>query len=256
LHLLVVGNERAGEAALAEVVLDSALLGGRGLCECDRATEGAGEGRVLELGNADVGGAADGAGASHAGGHLDGDWEVHSLGGGETANADTWDVLGDGCGLEGGGVASAGGGVDSCGEGSGTVLVDLVEGHGDGSVVSGRGHARGGSNTGGGLDTGLCGARGGQGSTVGSTLTEGAAEDVGGVDLTGHLGLGGVASGAHEEGHHLGGVNWSTTVGSAESGGLAGANLVGSDDGGVGLSSTSWGGAITRSSVRNWMMLE
>jgi hypothetical protein len=221
------------------------------LCEGDGATEGAGKGRVLELGNADARGAADGAGAGHARWHLDGDGEVHGLGSGETADADTWDVLGDGCGLEGTRVGSTGGGVDHGGQGSGTVLVDLVEGHLDGSVVRGGGHARGGSDTCCGLDGGLLGAGGGLGSSVGRTLTEGAAEDVGGVDLAGHLGFSCVASGAHEEGHHLGGVDWSTTVGPAESGGLAGANLVLADDGGIGLRAACWGSAITRSSIRN-----
>jgi hypothetical protein len=71
------------------------------------------------------------------------------------------------------------------------------------------------------------------------------------VDLAGHLGFSCVASGTHEEGHHLGGVDWSTTVGPAESGGLAGANLVLADDGGIGLRAACWGSAITRSSIRN-----
>jgi hypothetical protein len=82
------------------------------LCESDGSTEWASKSAVLELGNADVGSASDGAGAGHTSWHLDLDWEVGGLGSGETANADTWDVGGDLCGLESSGVASSGGGVD------------------------------------------------------------------------------------------------------------------------------------------------
>jgi len=186
---------------------------------------------------------------------LDGDGEVHGLGCGETTNADTWDVLGDSCGLEGRWVSSAGRGIDRGGQGTGTVLVDLVEGHRESSVISGGGHARSGTYTSCGLDAGLHCTGWGLGSSIGGTLTKGSAEDVGGVDLTGRLGLSGITGSAHEEGDHRGGVDWSTTVGSAESGGLVGAKLVLSDDGGIGLSTACWGSAITRSSIRNWMKL-
>lgn len=56
---------------LAEVVLDGALAGSRRLGEGSGATEGACKRRVLHLDDADVGRAADGAGAGHASGHLD-----------------------------------------------------------------------------------------------------------------------------------------------------------------------------------------
>lgn len=152
--LLLVGSESTSEAALAEVVLNGALLGGSGLGEGDGAAKWAGKGTVLELGNAGVGGASDGAGAGHASWHLDGDGEVHGLCCGETTDADTWDILGNsGCelldhvremwkwrkltGLECGDISSSGCGVNHCGQWSSTILVDLVEGHGESSIISG-----------------------------------------------------------------------------------------------------------------------
>ena len=57
--------------ALAEVVLDSALLGGGGLCEGSGATEGTGQSGVLHADNADVLGTTGGTLASHALRHLD-----------------------------------------------------------------------------------------------------------------------------------------------------------------------------------------
>ena len=61
--------------ALAEVVLDGALLGSGGLGEGCGAAEGACEGRVLHAHNADVAGTAGCARAGHALGHLD-LWDV------------------------------------------------------------------------------------------------------------------------------------------------------------------------------------
>ena len=101
-----------------------------------------------------------------------------------------------------------------------------MEGHRESSIISGGGHAFGGTHTSCGLDTGLNGTGGGLGSTVGGTLAERSAKDVRLMDVTGHLGLSGIASSAHEERDHLGSINWSITVGSAKSGGLAGADLV------------------------------
>ena len=57
--------------ALAEVVLDGALLGSGGLGEGRGAAEGARKSRVLQAHDADVAGAAGGARAGHALGHLD-----------------------------------------------------------------------------------------------------------------------------------------------------------------------------------------
>jgi hypothetical protein len=76
------------------------------------------------------------------------------------------------------------------------------------------------------------------------------------VDLTSSLGLGAVGISSHEERDHLGGINWSTTVCSAKSSCLACADFVGSDDGGIGLSSTGGSSAVTGSSVSDWMELE
>lgn len=69
--LLGLAEDAAGHVALAQVVLDSALLGGGGLCEGSGATEGTGQSGVLHADDADVLGAADGTLASHTLGHLD-----------------------------------------------------------------------------------------------------------------------------------------------------------------------------------------
>ena len=69
------------------------------------------------------------------GAYLDG--EVHGGGGRQTADTDTGDVLGDGRLLEGSGVGSTGGGIDHGSQGASAVLVDLVEGHGDGAIGAG-----------------------------------------------------------------------------------------------------------------------
>ena len=56
---------------LAEVVLDSALLGSGALSEGSGATEGTSKSAVLEADNADVAGATGGTRAGHTLGHLD-----------------------------------------------------------------------------------------------------------------------------------------------------------------------------------------
>ena len=160
-RLLGLAKDTAGHVPLAEVVLDSALLRGGALGEGSGATEGTGESAVLEADNADVAGATGGTLAGHALGHLDLDGEVGGGSSGETANADTRDVLGDLCILECGGVGSARGGVDLGGERASTVLVDLVEGHGDGAIVGSGGETRCSTRTSGGshrvLDSALRG---------------------------------------------------------------------------------------------------
>jgi hypothetical protein len=135
--------------ALAKVVLDGALLGRSGLRESRGSTKRTCKRRVLHADDTHVGSASSSALASHASGHLDLDGEVHGRCGRQTADADARDVLGDLCVLEGGGVGAARGGVDLGGQRAGTVLVDLVECHGDGAVVGGGGEARGGTDAGG-----------------------------------------------------------------------------------------------------------
>lgn len=246
---LLLGLEGTSEPALGEVVLDGPLLGGGALGESDGAAEGAGEGGVGHAGDADVLGAADGAGAGHASGHLHGDGEVHGGGTRETTDADAGNVLGHLGVLEGSGVGAARSGIDGSGQGASTVLVDLVEGHLQGTIILGGGQTVGG-HTGGGLDGSLLGALGGLGAAVGSTGQVGAAGEGGLVDLTSSHDGRGVGTGAvHEESHHLGGVDWATSVGAAQSGGLGGAELLVTDDGGVGLRAASGRGTVTGSAV-------
>jgi len=242
--------ERAGEVALGEVVLDRTLLGCSSLCECNGSTERSGSGSVLELGDTDTGGTGDGSRADGSGWHLDGDWEIHGGCGGETTDADTWDVLGDLSGLEGSGISSSGGGINRCGQWASTILVDLVEGHLDGSILSGSWHTGCGTSTSCGLDGSLLGSGWGLDTASGSTNSEGALEEGSGVDLTGSNDIGAVGVSSHEEGDHLGGVNWSSGS-SAESRGFGGSELFVTDDGGIGLRSAAWGCAITGSSVSN-----
>lgn len=247
---LLLGLERASEPLLGEVVLDGSLLGTRGLGEGSGAAERTGESGVLHADNADVAGATDGAGAGHTLRHLDSDGEVHDLRSRQTTNSDAGNVLGDLRILEGSGVLTTGGGVNLGGEGTGTVLVDLVEDQLDLAIVGTRGHALGGGHTSGGLDGSLLGAGGGLGATVGGTGQVDAAGEGLSVEGAGGLNLGGVACGAvHEGGDHLLGIDWATSVGAAESGGLGGADLLGADDGGVGLSTAAGAGAITGRAV-------
>ena len=97
--LRLSSEDTTSEVALAEVVLDSSLLGSRALGESGRATKGTRESLVLHADDADVAGTADLAGAGHALGHLDLDGEVGGGGCGETADADTGDVHHDLCEL-------------------------------------------------------------------------------------------------------------------------------------------------------------
>ena len=269
-NLFVVRSKSTSEAALLEVVLDGTLLGSGGLGECDRSTEGTGKSAVLELGNTGVGGASDGAGAGHASWHLDGDGEVHGLSSGETANADAWDVRGNGgckvlkvtlrvwsekelTSLECGDIRSSGCGVSHCGQWAGAILIDLVEVHCESSIISGGWETGFGTCTLCCLDTSLGRTGRGRGSArCGSTLAEVSASYHGLMGLTSGDGGGAVGVSAHEERDHGGGIDGSTTVGSAESGGFACAKLVAAYDGGIGLSSAAWGRAVTRSSVSDW----
>lgn len=248
--LLLLSLEATSKAALSQVVLDGTLLGSGALGKGSRATEGTGQSRVLQTDNADVAGTADGALAGHASRHLDVDGEVGGLGSRQTANANTGHVLGDLGVLEGAGVGTTGSGVNLGSQGTGTVLVDLVEGHGDGAVVRGGGQTGSGSHTSGGLDGGLLGAGRGLGTAVGSTGQVGAAGDGSLVDGAGGLDGGGVASGAvHEGGDHLLGADGTAAVGAAESRGLGGRQLVVANDGSISLGATAGSRAVTRSAI-------
>lgn len=245
--LLGLSEDTAGHVALAEVVLDRALLSGSALGEGSRATERTSEGRVLHANDADVGGATGGTGAGHASGHLDLDGEVLDGGGGETSNADTGDVLHDCCVLEGGGVGTSRGGVDLGGQGTGTVLVDLVEGHGDGAVVGSGGQTRGGSGTCGFGDTTLssCGLSASRSSTS-ATSTTSTASGKSIEEAT--LGSGCATSTSHEHGDSGTSVNGTATLGASKSRGLT-THLAGADDGSIGLGTAERRGAVTRSTV-------
>lgn len=251
-NLLLLSLEATSETLLGEVVLDGPLLGSGALGEGSGATEGTSQCAVLHADNADVAGATDGAGAGHASGHLDSDGEVHGLGSGETANANTGDVLGDLSSLEGSGVGATGGRVNVSGERASTVLVDLVEGHLDGTVILSGGQAGGSSHTSGGLDGGLLSAGGGLGAAAGTSSTDkvGAAGEGSLVDGTGSENLGGVSGGTvHEGADHGLSVDWATTVGAAKGGSLGGSELLLADDGGIGLSTAAGRRAVTRSAI-------
>lgn len=249
-HLLLLDLHAAGEVALAEVVLDSALLGNGALGEDSRATEGTCQSRVLHADDADVAGTANGAGAGHASGHLHGNGEVHGLSSGQTANAEAGNVLGDLSILEGTGVCAARGGVNGSSERAGTVLVDLVEGHGDGAIIAGGGQALGGGHTSGGLDGGLAGALGGLGAAVGSAGQVDAAGEGLLVQGTGSLDGRGVGAGTvHEDGHHRRGIDGAAALSTAKSRGAVSAKLTVTNDGGVGFGTAGRRGAVTRCAV-------
>jgi len=109
----------------AHPVLEGSLPRRRRLGERGRATERPRQSVVVDAEDAHVGGAADGAAACHPLGHLHFHLEVGGGGRGETADAESRDVL-DHLGLlEGLGIGAARGWVDHCGEGTGAVLVDL-----------------------------------------------------------------------------------------------------------------------------------
>jgi len=225
---------------LAEVVLDSSLLSTCGHGECSGATEWAGEGGVLETDDADVVGATGGAGAGHASWHLDLDWEVGGLSCGETANANTWDVLGDLCVLERSWVSASGCWVDLGGQWTSTVLVDLVEGHGDLTAVRASWETSGSTLTSGLGDTLF-------GSSLGCLLAS-ASCALG--SLLSELTLGGSWCTAHEGGNSCASIDWAV-AGAAKSGGLVGAHLACADDGGIGLRAAARGCAVTWSAIRD-----
>jgi hypothetical protein len=87
--------------------------------------------------NAHVASTSNGTRTCHASRHLHLDWEIHNGCGRDARNTDTWDVLGHLGGLEGSGVGSARSGIDHSCIGTGTVLVNLVDIHGDYSGVIG-----------------------------------------------------------------------------------------------------------------------
>jgi len=246
--LLGLSEDTAGHVALAEVVLDRALLSGSALGEGSGATERTGKGSVLHADDADVGGATGGTGAGHASGHLDLDGEVLDGGGGETSNTDTGDVLHDGCVLEGGGVGASGGGVDLGGQGTGTVLVDLVEGHGDGAVVGSGGKTRCGSSTCGFGNTTLssCGLGASRGSTGTASATTG--KSIEEATLGTSCGTGTGSSTSHEHGDSGTSVNGTATLGASKSRGLA-THLAGADDGSISLRTAERRSAVARSTV-------
>lgn len=241
----------ASEAALAEVELDGALLGGGALGEDGGAAERAGQGGVVEANDADIVGAADGTLARHALGHLDSDREVHDLGGREPAEAEAGDVGLDRGLLEGADVLAARGRIDSCRQRSGTVLVHLVECHHDGAVIRRRGQAARRGHAGRGLDARLEGSLGRLDAAVTGTDGKlGVAGAVVFVELASALdGRRVAACAVHEHGHHLGGVDGSALLRPPKSRGTLGAELALANDGSIRLRAAARGRAITRSAV-------
>ena len=188
------------------------------------------------------------------GAYLDG--EVHGGGGGQTTDANAGDVLGDGRLLEGGGVGAARGGVDHGGQGAGAVLVDLVEGHGDGAIVGGGRETRRGTLASSGSDTRLTGTLCGLGSssTAGSTASSTASsfattgESVEEATLGASGSTSSTASTAHKGRDGSSSVDGTATLGAAKSRSLA-AHLLGADDGSIGLRTGEGVARVTRSAV-------
>jgi hypothetical protein len=183
--------------------------------------------------------------------YLDG--EVHNRGGRKTTDTDSGNVLGDGGLLEGSGVGSAGGGIDGSGQRASTVLVDLVEGHGDGAIISSGGETLGSTRASSGGDTSLSstlGSLGSSGSTTGRALS--AASTAGkGIEKTtlgGSSATSGGATGTHEGSDSRSSIDGTATLGAAKSGGLA-AHLLGTDDGGISLRAGKRVARVTRSTV-------
>jgi hypothetical protein len=191
------------------------------------------------------------------GAYLDG--EVHGGGGRQTTDADAGDVLGNGRLLEGSGVGSAGGGVDHGGQGAGAVLVDLVEGHGDGAIVAGGGETRRGTRASCGSDTSFLGALCGLGSSsagAASSSSTGTAGTTTGKSVEeATLGTSGstrstssAASTAHEGRDGSSSVDGTATLGTAKSGSLT-THLLGADDGSIGLRTGEGVARVTGSTV-------
>jgi len=246
-YLLGLSKDTTSNVLLAKAVLDRSLLAGSRLSESGRATEWSSKSRVLETNNADVVGTTSRSGAGHASWHLDLDGEVGGLSCGETANADSWHVLDDLGILEGSWVGASGSGIDLGGKRTGTVLVDLVEGHSDCTIIGGGWETGAGTSAGSFGDTLLLGALGSGGALrisalvgLGGTTTGEASEKVGELAL--------VLAGAHEHGNGLVSGDW-TTLGAAKSRSLAGSHLLGADDGGIGLGPAERRGAVTRSAI-------
>ena len=123
------------QATLPQVVLDSSLLSSGTLRECNTASKRTGKRTILQSRDAHIAGSAYCTRTGSSSGHLDLDGEVSSGDGRETANTNSWNVLCDLRVLEGTGVGATGCAVDLGGEGTGTVLIDLVERHGDSTIV-------------------------------------------------------------------------------------------------------------------------
>ena len=136
-----------------QIVFHGPLLRGRTLRKCHTPSKWPGKRTVLQPRNTHVARTARRSGTGCSSGHLDLDWEVCGGDGGKAANADAGNVLCYLRVLEGAGVGAAGCAVDLRGEGTGTVLVDLVECHSDGAVVGAGGKAAGLAGSGGGGDT-------------------------------------------------------------------------------------------------------
>jgi len=239
---LVLAENATSHVTLAEVVLDSSLLGTGGHGEGSGATEWASEGSVLEADDADVVRATSGTRAGHASWHLDLHWEVGGLGSRETANSDAGNVLGDFSILERSWVGTSGCGIDLGGQWAGTILVDLVEGHGDLTAV-GAGWQTSGSTLASGLGNTLFGGALGSllastGCALGSLLSK----------LT--LVVGSWCGTTHEGGDCCTGIDWAV-AGTSKSGSLAGAHLTSADDGGIGLRAAAWGCAVTWGAIGN-----
>ena len=173
----------------------------------------------------------------HASWHLDLDWEVSGLGSGETTEANAGHVLGDLGILECGWVSATGGGVNLSGQWASTVLVDLVEGHGDGAIVGAGWEALGGL---------LASA----GATRGLALSIATAEESSELTLV-VAGCGCRGARAHKGGDGLGSIDWSSTGGATKSAGLASTYLPGADDGGVLLGAALWRWGVTRNTISN-----
>lgn len=248
--------------ALLEAVGNGALAASGGLGEGSRATEGAGTSTVADTDDADVGGHADLAVAGHTSGHLDLDGEVGVGGEGQTLDAEARDVSGDLSALESLLLGAAGGAVDIGGHGTGAILVDLAEGHGDGAVVGAGGHALGGTHTSSGGDAGLGGtvllvalvlatAAEEAGETLASV--ELGALHVGNVVLDTGAGCGSVVLGGgsttHEVVDHHGGVNGAVALSAAKRADLTRGDLAVTDNGSVGLGAAAVGRAVTGSSI-------
>lgn len=122
---LKVGSHALLGHALLQAVSNGSLAGSGGLGEGTRATEGSGTSTVADADDADIVGAADTTVAGHSLGHLDLHGEVGVGGKGQTAEADSGDILGNLSGLEGSCVCAARGAVDVGCEGASAVLVNL-----------------------------------------------------------------------------------------------------------------------------------